>query len=118
MVRSKPPATAAIHEAATYRPPSVANQEFSASVTVPVARPSSGELHRSPVASVRDITTSDLDVVFQPIVDLSNGACFALEALTRCKWPEFKNPLTLFEHAQAERCCGMNSERSGVRSLY
>jgi len=52
------------------------------------------------------VTVSDLDVVFQPIVDLSNGSTFAHEALTRCKWPEFKNPMKLFEQAQEERCCG------------
>ncbi len=41
-------------------------------------------------SSVRDIAVCDLDVVFQPIVDLSTGASFAFEALTRCKWPEFR----------------------------
>ena len=55
---------------------------------------------------MRDITVADLDVVFQPIVDLATGASFAFEALTRCKWPEFKNPMKLFERAQEERCCG------------
>jgi EAL domain-containing protein (putative c-di-GMP-specific phosphodiesterase class I) len=48
----------------------------------------------------------DLDVVFQPIVDMQTGATFAYEALTRCKWPEFKNPLVLFQQAEAERACG------------
>jgi EAL domain-containing protein (putative c-di-GMP-specific phosphodiesterase class I) len=57
-------------------------------------------------ASVRDLTVSDLDVVFQPIVDMRTGTTFALEALTRCKWPEFKNPLALFQQAEAERACG------------
>jgi EAL domain-containing protein (putative c-di-GMP-specific phosphodiesterase class I) len=57
-------------------------------------------------ASVRDLTVGDLDVVFQPIVDLSNGRTFAYEALTRCKWPEFKNPVVLFQQAEAERACG------------
>jgi EAL domain-containing protein (putative c-di-GMP-specific phosphodiesterase class I) len=56
--------------------------------------------------SVRDLTTSDLDVVFQPIVDLRNGSTFAYEALTRCKWPEFKNPLVLFQQAEMELACG------------
>jgi EAL domain-containing protein (putative c-di-GMP-specific phosphodiesterase class I) len=57
-------------------------------------------------ALVADLTVDDLDVVFQPIVDLQTGATFAHEALTRCKWPEFKNPLVLFEHAEAEQACG------------
>ena len=56
--------------------------------------------------SVHDLTTRDIDVVFQPIVDLQLGSTFAYEALTRCKWPEFKNPLVLFQQAEAERACG------------
>ncbi len=103
---SKPPA--AVHEAVTFRPPSAnkATTELPTSSTQPIARPIPQEVSRVSVASVRDITTSDLDVVFQPIVDLSTGAAFAFEALTRCKWPEFKNPMKLFEQAQEERCCG------------
>jgi EAL domain-containing protein (putative c-di-GMP-specific phosphodiesterase class I) len=57
-------------------------------------------------SSVRDLTAGDLDVVFQPIVDLLTGGSFAYEALTRCKWPEFKNPLVLFQQAEQERACG------------
>ncbi len=56
--------------------------------------------------SVHDLTTSDIDVVFQPIVDLRTGFPFAYEALTRCRWPEFKNPVVLFQQAEAERACG------------
>lgn len=105
MVRTKPPA--AIHQAVTCRPPSSASRDLPTSTTQPIARTVPPlELARGSTASVRDLTTSDLDVVFQPIVDLSNGATFAHEALTRCKWPEFKNPMTLFAQAQEERCCG------------
>lgn len=57
-------------------------------------------------SSVHDLTTADLDVVFQPIVDMQTGLTFAYEALTRCRWPEFKNPLVLFQQAEAERACG------------
>lgn len=64
------------------------------------------------ISSVRDLTTGDLDVVFQPIVDLHTGFTFAYEALTRCKWPEFKNPLVLFQQAEAERACGPLGARS------
>jgi EAL domain-containing protein (putative c-di-GMP-specific phosphodiesterase class I) len=64
----------------------------------------SGSIAR--VTSVHDLTVGDIDVVFQPIVDLRNGSTFAYEALTRCKWPEFKNPLVLFQQAEAERACG------------
>jgi EAL domain-containing protein (putative c-di-GMP-specific phosphodiesterase class I) len=58
------------------------------------------------VTSVHDLTASDIDVVFQPIVDLQTGVPFAYEALTRCRWPEFKNPVVLFQQAEAERACG------------
>lgn len=102
---SKPPA-AAIHEAITQRPPKAPRGELPTSSTQPIARPVPIEISACPTSSVGDLTVSDLDVVFQPIVDLSNGTTFAYEALTRCKWPEFKNPMVLFERAQAERCCG------------
>ena len=106
---SKPPATA-IHDAVTRRPPGYADADLPSSITQPIARPVLSELLPTrpapPSSSVRELTVSDLDVVFQPIVDLSTGVSFALEALTRCKWPEFKNPMALFERAQEERCCG------------
>jgi EAL domain-containing protein (putative c-di-GMP-specific phosphodiesterase class I) len=57
-------------------------------------------------SSVHDLTVGDIDVVFQPIVDMQTGFTFAYEALTRCRWPEFKNPLVLFQQAEAERACG------------
>jgi len=76
------------------------------SMTQPIARPVPCAATSAFASSVRDIAVSDLDVVFQPIVELSTGACFAFEALTRCKWPEFQNPMKLFERAQEERCCG------------
>ena len=56
--------------------------------------------------SPRHLTPQDVDIVYQPIVDLKNGRRFAVEALVRCKWPEFKNPLRLLEAAEAERGCG------------
>jgi len=69
----------------------------------------SGSALSSPPAanrSVHDITTADLDVVFQPIVDMKTGFTFAYEALTRCKWPELANPVVLFQQAEEERACG------------
>lgn len=102
---TKPPA-AAIHEALTCRPPTSAARELPNSTTQPVARAVPADVAHPLASSVRDVTVSDLDVVFQPIVDLASGHTFAHEALTRCKWPEFKNPMKLFEQAQAERCCG------------
>lgn len=56
--------------------------------------------------AVRQLKASDLNVVYQPIVDVGTGHTFALEALCRCKWPEFANPQVLFERAANENCCG------------
>lgn len=55
---------------------------------------------------VSEITANDLDIVFQPIVDVNSGRSYALEALCRCRWPEFNDPSKLFERAAEERCCG------------
>jgi len=52
------------------------------------------------------LTTNDMDVVFQPIVDLGTGHTMAYEALARCKWPQFKNPTLLFEAAQQQGAVG------------
>lgn len=56
--------------------------------------------------SAANVTVEDLNVVFQPIVELSTGATFAVEALVRCKLPDLESPPVLFELAAAERCCG------------
>jgi EAL domain-containing protein (putative c-di-GMP-specific phosphodiesterase class I) len=56
--------------------------------------------------SVRSITPSDLDVVFQPIVDLASGERFAFEALVRAKWEEYRSPPELFVQAEREGSCG------------
>ena len=47
------------------------------------------------VRSTRDLTAKDLDVVYQPLVDLSAGRLRAVEALVRCQWPEYQNPEVL-----------------------
>ncbi len=52
------------------------------------------------------LTARDMDVVFQPIVDLGTGLTVAYESLARCKWPEYKNPVVLFEAAQAQGAVG------------
>jgi EAL domain-containing protein (putative c-di-GMP-specific phosphodiesterase class I) len=46
-----------------------------------------------------NIGPDDLDVHFQPIVNLDDGRIFAHEALTRCKRKEYANPMVLFETA-------------------
>lgn len=53
------------------------------------------------------VPRSQLSVVYQPIVDLSNGRLFAYEVLARCKVPGLTNPSVLFKRASAERFCGL-----------
>ena len=45
------------------------------------------------------ISPEDIDVVFQPIVDLRTHELFALEALVRCTAYGLSSPPLLFEHA-------------------
>lgn len=70
--------------------------------TLPAPADHSG-VESSPVSRVG---RKDLDVVFQPIVDLRTGWSVAYEALTRCRTPELGNPAVLFERAEAEGCVG------------
>ena len=56
--------------------------------------------------AIRGITTRDLGVVFQPIVDLSSGRVRALEALVRCEWEEYRAPPALFTQAVEEESVG------------
>lgn len=58
------------------------------------------------VRSTRSISTNDLDVVFQPLVDLQAGKLRAVEALVRCRWPEYKNPEVLIGKAVGEGAVG------------
>ncbi len=59
-----------------------------------------------PPEGVRRLTTGDLRVVFQPIVDVNTGRTFAQEALVRCQHPDYPSPPVLFEHATREGACG------------
>jgi EAL domain-containing protein (putative c-di-GMP-specific phosphodiesterase class I) len=56
--------------------------------------------------SVRGLEKKDVDVAFQPIVELGSRRIFAYEALARCKWPEYTNPEELFRQASSEEACG------------
>jgi len=60
----------------------------------------------SPASTIRSLTTSDIEMVFQPIVELATGTLFAHEALVRCKLPQFAYPPLLFAAAEAEHACG------------
>ena len=55
---------------------------------------------------IRGMKAEDLDVAFQPIIDLRNGNVFAHEAFVRCKIPEYLSPVKLFKQASAEMACG------------
>ena len=55
---------------------------------------------------VRRIGPEDLDVVFQPIVDLRTRKQLAVEALTRCRLPQYSSPVTLFQQASLAGSCG------------
>ena len=70
-------------------------------------------LHASPglrdtshYALDRLVSPEDLSVVFQPIVNMTDGELFAHEALVRCSVPAYKNPLVLFERALEVGCAG------------
>jgi EAL domain-containing protein (putative c-di-GMP-specific phosphodiesterase class I) len=54
----------------------------------------------------RLVSVEDLSVVFQPIVELEDGALFAYEALVRCRRPELASPPVLFERAVSAGCVG------------
>ncbi len=60
----------------------------------------------SGVFGTRGLALSDLDVVFQPIVELATRRVFAYEALVRCKWPSLNDPYVLFQQAASESSCG------------
>ena len=59
-----------------------------------------------PDAGVRAITGNDINMVFQPIVDVETGELFAHEALVRCKLPQYASPPLLFLAAEREKACG------------
>ncbi len=57
-------------------------------------------------AGVRSLTGNDINMVFQPIVEIETGLLFAHEALVRCKLPQYASPPMLFLAAEKERACG------------
>jgi EAL domain-containing protein (putative c-di-GMP-specific phosphodiesterase class I) len=64
------------------------------------------EIEDNVIRSTRLITAQDIDIHYQPIVSIRTGKLFALEALVRCKWPEYKNPTHLFDRAVQEKSTG------------
>lgn len=55
---------------------------------------------------IRGLRHDEIDVVFQPIVEVATGSLFAVEGLVRCSRDEFHSPLSLFEAAVAQEACG------------
>jgi EAL domain-containing protein (putative c-di-GMP-specific phosphodiesterase class I) len=55
---------------------------------------------------VRDLTSEQIGVVYQPIVDAHSGELFAHEVLVRCTVSALQPPPKLFQHAVEERACG------------
>lgn len=69
-------------------------------------QPRKRQASKSLAAFSEALTEDDLGVVFQPIVDLSDGSMFAVEALVRCKTPSLSPPPVLFDHAVKHDYCG------------
>lgn len=65
-----------------------------------------GDLPEEAPVGVRSILPAEMGVAFQPIVSIASGRVLAHEVLARCKRPEYKNPMVLFEHAVKEQACG------------
>jgi len=63
-------------------------------------------LDESQAADVRELSHEEIDVVFQPIVEVETGTTFALEGLVRCNRDEFRSPLALFDAAVAQEASG------------
>jgi len=59
-----------------------------------------------PATGVRALTGDDINMVFQPIVEIETGLLFAHEALVRCKLPQYASPQLLFLAAEKEQACG------------
>ncbi len=64
------------------------------------------EAHDSQRALARMVGTEHLSVVFQPVVRLDTSTVYGYEALVRCRLPEYRNPLVLFQQAVATGCAG------------
>lgn len=75
---------------------------------------------------VRALTSAELAVQYQPIVDLATGTLFAVEALARCARPQWAYPPDLFAAAERESACGrlgrmireLTFERCGAHRVF
>lgn len=57
-------------------------------------------------ADLRALDAAQMDVHFQPIVELSTKKLFAYEALARCQHPAYTNPMVLFRAAVEQGVAG------------
>lgn len=57
-------------------------------------------------AQIRQLVTDEVDVVFQPIVDLDGGETWAVEAHARSPIAKYRNPMRLFEAAVRQKASG------------
>lgn len=71
----------------------------------------------TPPPNLRQLEPEDIDVVFQPIVDLATTEIFAQEVLVRCGIEELRSPLVLFDHAMAQEACGRLGRMIRERAL-
>jgi EAL domain-containing protein (putative c-di-GMP-specific phosphodiesterase class I) len=55
---------------------------------------------------VKSISSDDIWVVYQPIVEMSTGLLFAHESLVRCTVEHYTDPVNLFDQAVKEDSCG------------
>jgi EAL domain-containing protein (putative c-di-GMP-specific phosphodiesterase class I) len=69
-------------------------------------KPRDPAITRSYAALSDALAPTDINVVFQPIVDLRTHRLFALEALVRCSAYGLTSPPILFEHAVKHAYCG------------
>jgi EAL domain-containing protein (putative c-di-GMP-specific phosphodiesterase class I) len=53
------------------------------------------------------LRTGQITVVYQPIVNITNGEVFAYEALVRSDSPLFRDPISLFAEAIEANACGV-----------
>jgi EAL domain-containing protein (putative c-di-GMP-specific phosphodiesterase class I) len=71
-----------------------------------VVVPAEVETAAENLVSVREINARQINVAFQPIVEISSGRVFAQEALARCSVPGLESPTALFARAEREGACG------------
>lgn len=71
------------------------------------ARPLAWTHHNTRIdTSIDTLTAEEINVVFQPIVSMTDGSTFAWETLVRCKRPGLESPVELFRRAEVGQSCG------------